>query len=155
MPKAIPDGYHSVTPYLSMRDANTAIDFYQRALGAVELYRLTMPNGKVGHAELQIGGSRIMLADENAEWGSLSALTLGGTAIALCLYTDNVDALAARFLGAGGSEVMPLQNKFYGDRSGEYKDPEGYRWTLMQHIEDVTPDQMRERMAKLFNEGNS
>ena len=148
MPKAVPEGYNSITPYLALRDAAKAIAFYKEALGATELYRLPMPNGKLGHAELQIGNSRIMMSDEAPEWGNKSARSLGGTPIGLCLYTDNVDALAERFVKAGGKVVRPVENQFYGDRSGTFEDPEGYKWTLAQHVEDVAPDEMQRRMQK-------
>ncbi len=149
MPKATPDGYHAVTPYLSLSDADKAIRFYAEALGAKELFRLPMPNGRIGHAELQIGDSRIMVASESPEWGNKSAKSYGGTPIALCLYTENVDALAERFVQAGGKVVRPLENQFYGDRSGQFEDPEGYKWTLAQHVEDVSPEEMKSRMAKM------
>jgi PhnB protein len=149
MPKAIPDGYHSLTPYLALRDAAKAIEFYKAALGATELYRLPMPGGKIAHAELQIGDSRLMLSDEMPDWGNKSAKEYGGSPVGLCIYTENVDALAERFVKAGGKVVRPLENQFYGDRSGQFEDPEGYKWTLMQHIEDVSPEEMQRRMAKM------
>jgi PhnB protein len=149
MPKAIPDGYHAVTPYLSFSDAAKAIRFYAEALGAKELYRLPMPDGRIGHAELQIGDSRIMLADESPQAGNKSVKSFGGTPINLCLYTADVDAVAERFVKAGGKMLRALENQFYGDRSGQFEDPEGYRWTLAQHVEDVTPEEMKRRMAKL------
>jgi PhnB protein len=149
MSKAVPEGYNSVTPYLALRDAAKAIAFYKEALGATELYRLPMPNGKLGHAEMQIGNSRVMMSDEAPEWGNKSAKSLGGTPIGLCVYTDDVDALAERFLKAGGKVVRPVENQFYGDRSGTFEDPEGYKWTLAQHVEDVAPDEMQRRMEKM------
>jgi PhnB protein len=149
MPKPIPDGYHSVTPYLALKNAAKAIAFYKEALGATELYRLPMANDKIGHAELQIGNSRIMLADEFPEAGNKSPSTLGGTPIGLSIYTDNVEALAARFVKAGGKVLRPLENQFYGDRSGQFEDPEGYKWTLAQHVEDVSPEEMKRRMDKM------
>jgi len=149
MPKPIPDGYHSVTPYLALSNAAKAIAFYVEALGAKELYRLPMPNGRIGHAELQIGDSRIMLSDESPEWGNKSAKALGGTPIGLCIYTQDVDALADRFVKAGGKVVRPVETQFYGDRSGHFEDPEGYKWTLAQHVEDVSPEEMKSRMAKM------
>ncbi|HEX8824177.1 MAG TPA: VOC family protein [Archangium sp.] len=149
MPKAIPDGYHTLTPYIALRDAAKAIEFYKAALGATELYRLPMPGGKIGHAELQIGDSRLMLSDEMPEWGNKSAKGYGGTPVGLCIYSENVDALAERFVKAGGKQVRPLENQFYGDRSGQFEDPEGYKWTLMQHIEDVSPEEMQRRMEKM------
>jgi PhnB protein len=138
-----------VTPYLAFSDASKAISFYKEALGAKELFRLPMPNGRIGHAELQIGDSRVMLADEAPEWGNKSAKSLGGTPITMCIYTENVDALADRFVKAGGKVVRPLENQFYGDRSGQFEDPEGYKWRLAQHVEDVSPEEMKRRMAKM------
>ena len=149
MPKAIPDGYHAITPYLSFHDASQAIEFYKQAFGAKELYRLPMPGGKIGHAELEIGDSRLMLADESLEFGNKSAKTLGGSPIGLCHYTDNVEAVAAKFLKAGGKVVRPIELQFYGDRSGQFEDPEGYKWTLAQHVEDVSPEEMKKRTGKL------
>ncbi|MBJ6760648.1 VOC family protein [Myxococcaceae bacterium JPH2] len=153
MAKAIPEGFHSITPYLSLRDASKGIEFYKNALGAKELYRLPTPDGKVAHAELQVGDSRVMLAEENPTWGNTSAKALGGTPVMLCLYTENVDALADRFVKAGGKVVRPVENMFYGDRSGTFEDPEGYRWTLSQHVEDVAPEEMKTRMAKMMKGG--
>ena len=149
MPKAIPDGYHTLTPYLALTDAAKAIEFYKVALGATELYRLPMPGGKIGHAELQIGDSRLMVSDAMPEWGNRSAKDYGGTPVGLCIYSENVDALAERFVKAGGKQVRPLENQFYGDRSGQFEDPEGYKWTLMQHIEDVSVEEMQKRMEKM------
>ena len=149
MPKAIPDGYHSLTPYLALRDAAKAIEFYKAALGATEVYRLPMPGGKIGHAELQVGNSRLMVSDEMPEWGNKSAAGYGGSPVGLCIYTENVDALAERFVKAGGKQVRPLENQFYGDRSGQFLDPEGFKWTLAQHVEDVSPEEMQRRMEKM------
>jgi len=149
MPKAIPDGFHSLTPYLSLRDAAKAVEFYKAALGAVELYTLPMPGGKIAHGELQIGNSRLMFADEMPEWGNKSAKSYGGTPVGICVYTEDVDALAERFVKAGGKVLRPLENQFYGDRSGQFEDPEGYKWTLSQHVEEVSPEEMQRRMAKM------
>jgi PhnB protein len=149
MPKAIPDGFHSLTPYFSLRDAAKAIEFYKAALGATEVYRLAMPGGKVAHAELQIGNSRFMVSDEMPEWGNKSAKTMGGSPVGLCVYTEDVDALAERFVKAGGKMLSPPTNEFYGARSGRFEDPEGYRWMLQQHLEDVSPEEMQRRMEKL------
>lgn len=148
MPKAIPDGYTTLTPYLSLTDAAKAIEFYKAALGATELYRMPMPGGKIAHAELQVGNARFMVADEMPDWGNKSAKTLGGSAMGLMIYTENVDALAERFVKAGGKQVRPLENHFYGDRSGSFEDPEGYKWMLSQHVEDVSPEEMNRRMAQ-------
>ncbi len=149
MVKAIPEGYHTLTPFLSLRDAAKAIEFYKAALGAEELFRMPMPGGKVAHAELRIGDSRIMVADEMPEWDNKSARTMGGSPVGLMVYTEDVDALAERFVKAGGKVVRPLENQFYGDRSGQFVDPEGYKWTLAQHIEDVSPEEMQRRMEKM------
>jgi PhnB protein len=149
MPKAIPEGYHTLTPYLMLRDAAKTIEFYKAALGAVELYRLPMPGGKIAHGELQVGDSRFMFSDAIPEWGNKSPRDLGGTPVGLCIYTENVDALAERFVKAGGKAVRPLENHFYGDRSGQFEDPEGHKWTLSQHVEDVSPEEMQRRMAKM------
>ena len=150
MPKAIPDEYRTITPYLSLRDAQTAIEFYKAALGATELYRLPMPDGKLAHAELQVGGGRLMVSDEMPDWGNKGALTLGGSPVGLCVWFDDVDAQAARFVAAGGKQLRPVEDQFYGDRTGQFEDPEGYKWTLAQHLEDVTPEEMMTRMAKMF-----
>jgi PhnB protein len=149
MPKAIPDGYHTLTPHFALRDAAKAIEFYKAALGAIELYRMPMPGGKIAHAELQIGDARFMVADEMPEWDNKSAKTFGGSPMGLMIYTENVDALAERFVKAGGKQVRPLENQFYGDRSGSFEDPEGYRWMLSQHVEDVSPEEMQRRMEKM------
>lgn len=149
MSKAIPEGFHTLTPYLVLADAGRAIEFYKAALGAEEIYRLPMPNGKVAHAEVQIGDSRFMISDEMPEWGNRSAKTMGGSPVGLCIYTDDVEALAERFMKAGGKVLRPIENQFYGDRSGQFEDPEGYKWTLAQRVEDVTPEEMMARMAKM------
>ncbi len=149
MSPSIPEGYTSLTPYLSLRDAAKAIEFYKTALDANEVYRLPMPDGKIAHAELQIGNSRLMLADEMPDWGNKSAHSFGGSPVTLTLYVDDVDALAERFVKAGGKQLRPLENHFYGDRSGHFEDPEGYRWMLAQHVEDVSVDEMKRRIAKM------
>jgi PhnB protein len=108
-----------------------------------------MPGGKIGHAEIKIGDSMIMLADESPEWGNKSAKTIGGSPIGLCFYTDDVEAVADKFCKAGGKVVRPIEMQFYGDRSGQFEDPEGYKWTLAQHVEDVSPEELQKRMAKM------
>jgi PhnB protein len=147
--KPIPDGYQTITPYLALADADKAIAFYKAALGAEELFRLPMPDGSIAHAELRIGNSVIMVSSEMPDWGALSARTLGGTPINLMIYTTDVDALAARFVAAGGKVVRPVADQFYGDRTGQFVCPEGYKWTLGQHIEDVSPEEMTRRMAAM------
>lgn len=149
MSNPIPKGYHSVTPYLACADAGSAILFYVEALSARELYRLPMPDGKIAHAELEIGNSRIMLSDEAPEWGNQSATAFGGSPIMLVVYAEDVDTLAEQFVRAGGEVVEPVELKFYGDRSGRFRDPEGYHWILSQHVEDVSPREMQRRMESL------
>lgn len=150
MPKAIPDEYRALTPYLAVRDAAKAIEFYKAALGATELYRLPMPDGKVAHAELTVGAARFMLADALPPWANKTARDFGGTPVAMVLFTENVDALAERFVKAGGKQLRALETHFYGDRSGQFEDPEGHRWMLSQHVEDVSPEEMQRRMAKMM-----
>src|SRR4051812_32242565 len=148
--KAIPDGYHSITPYLIVRGASRAIEFYKRALGAKELYRLPNPDGTLGHAELQFGNSRIMLSDENTAWGAKSPELIGGSPVGLALYVEDVDALFNRVKDEKGIVIKrPLETQFYGDRSVTFFDPFGHQWTISQHVEDVPPDEMQKRMAKL------
>ena len=145
--KAIPDGYHSVTPYLIVKGAAEALTFYTRALGAQELFRMPMPDGRIGHAEIKIGDSPIMLADEMPEMGYRSPQTLGGAGVSIMVYLENVDEVYKRCLSMGAKELQPLQNQFYGDRSGTFVDPFGHIWTVATHVEDVPPDEM-ERRAK-------
>lgn len=143
--KPIPDGYHTVTPYLIVRGAAEALAFYTEAFGGVELFRMPMPGGRVGHAEVQLGDSRIMLADEFPEMGASSPQTIGGTAVHLCLYVPDADARFAKAVAAGAKVVRPLKDQFYGDRSGTVEDPFGHSWTIATHIEDVTPEEMDRR----------
>ncbi len=150
MPNPIPDGYHAVTPYLICRNAAQAIAFYQKAFGARELFRFPGPNGIVGHAELQIGDSRIMLADEPAQGSWRSPQAVGGTTtVTLVLYVKDVDATFRQAVAAGGKEVQKLENKFYGDRMGTLQDPFGHVWSIGTHIEDVSPEEMKRRAAAL------
>ncbi len=145
--KPIPDGYHAVTPYLIVRGAARAIEFYRRAFGARELYRLDQPDGRVGHAEIQIGDSRVMLADEHPEAGARSPEAVGGTPVTLTLYVPDVDATVARAVAAGATLVRPVADQFYGDRAGGLTDPFGHTWFVMTHVEDVTPGEMGRRAA--------
>jgi PhnB protein len=146
--KSIPDGYHSVTPYLIVKGAAGAIDFYKRVFGATELMRMPDPNdGRIGHAEIMIGDSHIMLADEYPEMGHRSPQTLGGAGVSLMIYLDDVDEVFKRAIAAGAKEMQPLKNQFYGDRSGTVQDPYGHVWTIATHVEDVPPEEM-ERRAK-------
>ena len=147
--KPIPEGYHTVTPYLIVKGAAEALAFYKKAFGAKELFRMDAPGGKVGHAEIMIGDSPIMLADENPQYLATSPQTLGGTPVGICLYVPNVDELTAQAIAAGATVLRPLQNQFYGDRSATVEDPFGHKWTIATHIEDVSPEQMKERMAAM------
>ena len=148
--KPIPDGYHSVTPYLTVRGAAQAIEFYKAVLGATEVMRFDLPGGGVAHAELQIGDSKVMFGDENPDFGNKSPQTLGGTPSGLCVYVEDCDALFARAVAAGASVMKPLADQFYGDRSGTVIDPFGHAWTFATHKEDVTMDEMKARMAALM-----
>jgi PhnB protein len=144
--KPIPEGYHSVTPYLIIKGAAEAIEFYKKAFGATELFRMEH-EGQVGHAEIKIGDSPIMLADEQPGMGYVSPKTLGGTPVSLMIYVEDVDTIYTQAVKSGGEEVKALQDQFYGDRSGTLKDPFGHIWTVATHKEDVTPEEMDKRMA--------
>lgn len=146
----IPEGYHTATPYLIVSGAAEAIEFYKKAFGATELFRMVAPSGKIGHAEIKIGNSPIMLADEHPEMGAKSAKTLGGSPMFLMLYVENVDALAAQAMAAGAKTVRPIQNQFYGDRSGTFEDPFGLWWTIATHVEDVPPEEMKRRSEEMM-----
>lgn len=141
----IPPGYHTVTPYLVCRGAAEAIDFYKRAFGAKEKLRMPRPDGKVAHAEIQIGDSRLMLGEEAPEMGAKSPDMLGGSAGGVFLYVKNVDAFADRAVKAGATVVMPVQDMFWGDRYGKLKDPFGHEWQVGTHKEDLTPKEMSKR----------
>src|SRR5262245_39505913 len=141
--KAIPDGYHTITPNLVVRDAAAALSFYQKALGAEELLRMPGPGGKVMHAEVQIGNSKLMLADEMPEMGNKGPKTLGGSPCTFYVYVNNVDAAWKRAVDAGATVVMPLEDMFWGDRTGKLEDPYGHQWMLAQHIKDLTPAEMK------------
>jgi len=145
----VPVGYHTVTPYLIVSGAAQALDFYKRALGAIEQMRMPGPEGKVMHAEIKIGDSVIMLADEFPEMGARSPQALGGTPVGICLYVPDVDSLFNQAIQAGGKVERPLQNQFYGDRSGTFIDPFGHKWTIATHVEDVTPEEIGRRMAAM------
>ena len=145
-PKPIPEGYHTATPYLIVQGAAQALDFYKSAFNAVETMRMPAPGGKVGHAEIRIGNSPIMLADEHPEMGYVGPQALGGTPVSLMLYVEDADAVFAKATAQGASVVKPMQNQFYGDRSGTVKDPFGHVWTVATHIEDLTPEEIQKRM---------
>ena len=150
--KAIPEGYHSITPYLIVRDAARAIDFYTRAFGATELFRLDAPGGKVGHAELQFGDSRIMLADGFPEMGARSPQTIGGSPVHLLLYVEDVDSVFRQAIAAGAVEARPVKDQFYGDRSGNLTDPFGHSWTVATHTEDLSPEELERRSQEAMQQ---
>jgi PhnB protein len=144
--KPIPDGYHTVTPYLIIKGAADALEFYKKAFGATELFRMEH-DGKIGHAEMKIGDSPIMLADEHPEMGHRGPQSLGGSPVSILLYVADVDALFNQAVTAGAKIDRPLEDKFYGDRGGSLTDPFGHIWHLATHKEDVTPEEMEKRMA--------
>ena len=145
--KPIPDGYHTVTPYLSIRGAADAIEFYKRAFGATEHIRMTQPDGRIGHAEVQIGESRVMLADEFPEMDFRSPHSIGGTAVSLHLYVEDVDAVVKQAVAAGAKVIRPVQDQFYGDRLGTLADPYGHVWHVSTHKEDVSTEELQRRAA--------
>lgn len=146
--KPIPDGYHSVTPYLIVDDGPRAIEFYREAFGAEEILRVDAPGGKIGHAEVRIGDSILMLASEYPEMGFKGPRTYGGSPVSLLVYVEDVDAIAARAEAAGAKVLKPLQDQFYGDRSATYEDPFGHVWTVATHVEDLTPEEINRRAAE-------
>ena len=144
-----PQGYSTVTPYLVMDDSAAAIEFYRKVFGALELFRFEH-EGRIGHAELQIGDARIMLSDAWPEYGYRSAREIGATPVSLMLYVPNVDEVFARAIAAGATERSPVQDQFYGDRSGNLTDPFGHQWTIGTHVEDVPVDVMKQRFAEMM-----
>jgi PhnB protein len=144
--QAIPEGYRTVTPYLICAGAAKAIDYYKQAFGAKERARHEMPGGVIGHAEVEIGDSIVMLADEFPQMNVKGPLSIGGTPVGLCIYVNNVDEVFNRAINAGGKVERPLADQFYGDRTGTLIDPFGHKWTIATHIEDVTPEEMQKRM---------
>jgi PhnB protein len=151
--KPIPDGYHTVTPYLIVNGGAAAIEFYKKAFGAREVFRMSQPDGKIGHAEIQIGDSRVMLADEVPEMQHRSPKSLGGSPISILLYVENVDAVVDRAVRAGAKLSRPVADQFYGDRTGGLQDPFGHDWYVATHVEDVSEEEMKKRMAA--QSGNS
>jgi PhnB protein len=148
--KHIPEGYNSITPYLIIKGADQAIDYYKKVFGATEIFRMNGPDGKVGHAELKIGDSHIMLADENPKMGQghTSAVTIGSSPVSLYLYIPDVDRVVERAVAAGAKILKPVQDQFYGDRSGFIQDPFGHLWGVATHVEDVAPQEMEVRAKK-------
>jgi PhnB protein len=149
-PKPVPEGYNTVAPYLVVRDAAKAIDFYVSALGATERMRMPGPGGSVAHAELQVGDSVVMLSEENLEMGARSPQALGGTAVSVFLYLPEVDAAHDRMVRAGATTQMPPTDMFWGDRFCKLADPFGHEWAIATHIEDVTPEEMERRGKEAF-----
>jgi len=150
--KPIPDGYHSVTPYLFIKGAASAIDYYKSAFGAKERMRMPGPNNRVMHAELQIGDSIIMLADENPQMGATSPQTAGGSSNSLHVYVEDVDAVTQKAVQAGAKLVRDIKDEFYGDRTSTISDPFGQIWSIATHIEDVSPQEMKKRMNNLMSQ---
>jgi PhnB protein len=153
MPKPIPDNYPRVTPYLIVDGAGAAIDFYCSVLGATERVRMPASDGLVGHAELQLGDSMIMLADENAQMDSRGPRAIGGTPVALHVYVEDSDAVFERAVQAGAKALRAVEDRFYGDRSGQFEDPFGHRWDVSTHVEDVPPEEMSKRAAAAMAAG--
>jgi PhnB protein len=147
--KPIPEGYPQVAPYLAVDGASDAIDFYTEVLGATERMRMPGPDGRIGHAELELGDSLIMLADEFPDIGHRGPKALGGTPVTISVYVEDVDAVFEQALRAGATSLRPVENQFYGDRAGQFEDPFGHRWNVASHVEDVPPDEMARRAAAL------
>lgn len=151
--KPIPEGCHTVTPYLVIKDAEKALEFYKKAFAAKEILRMPGPDGKIMHGEMQIGDSRVMFAEENPQWGSQGPQTLGGSPVTIFLYVPDVDATFKQAVAAGAKEAMPVADMFWGDRYGKLVDPFGHKWDVATHKEDVAPAEMQERMKKAFAAG--
>jgi PhnB protein len=149
--KSKPDGYHSVTPYLIVRGGARAIDFYTKAFGAQELFRMDTPGGGIGHAEIQIGDSRVMLADEHPEVGAKSPDSIGASAVHLMIYVDDCDAVFNRAIAEGAKETRALRDEFYGDRMGNLVDPFGHCWSIATHKEDLSPEEIQRRAEAYAN----
>ena len=149
----IPDGYHSVTPYIVVDGGARAIEFYKQAFGATELFRMAGPDGKIGHAEIKIGDSHVMLADEHPEMNARSPQAFGGSPVSLMLYVEDVDATVGRALEAGATLTRPVADQFYGDRTGGVTDPFGHFWYVATHVEDVPPEELKKRAAAAHGGG--
>lgn len=151
-PKPVPDGFHTMTLALVLDDARAAIDFYERAFGAEQMGCMAGPDGKVAHAQMKIGNSIFMLADEWPEWGAISPKSLGGTASSQYLYVDDADGLFERAVAAGAEVAQPMTDQFYGDRSGTVIDPHGHKWTIATHVEDVSYEEMNRRFRSFMTQ---
>ena len=143
--KAIPDGYHSITPYITVEGGATAIEFYKKVFDAVERLRMDGPDGKIGHTELLIGDSVLMMSDEYPEMNARGPKTIGGSPVSLALYVTDVDAVVKKAVAAGATLERPVENRFYGDRTGTIKDPFGHTWHVGTHVEDVSPEELQKR----------
>jgi uncharacterized glyoxalase superfamily protein PhnB len=150
--RAIPEGFHTVTPHLVCAGAAQAIEFYKNAFGAVEVGRMPMPDGKIGHAEIRIGDSRVMLADDFPDYGSKGPLALKGTPVFIHLYVNDADAVFQQAVNAGAKPVMPLADMFWGDRYGQVEDPFGHRWSIATHKRDLSMEQMQEGMKQMMEQ---
>jgi PhnB protein len=150
--KPIPAGHHTVTPYLAIKNGVKALEFYKKAFGAIEGDKLIMPDGRLGHAEIRLGDSVIMLSDEFPEYGGKSPQTLGGSPVSIHLYVEDVDAFFKKAIAAGAKERKPVANQFYGDRSGQLEDPFGHLWWVATHKEDVPPEEMQKRVQAMFSQ---
>lgn len=149
--KAIPDGFHSITPHIVVSDANKAIEFYKKAFGAEEICRMPGPDGNsVMHAELKIGNSHLMMCSEAKDWGCFSPQSLKGSPVTIHLYVENVDAVYDRAVKAGATPTMPVSDQFWGDRYGKLQDPFGHHWSVATHTEDVSPEECGRRCAEWF-----
>lgn len=148
----VPRGYHSVTPYLLIRGAGAAIDFYIKAFGAVEVMRLTAPDGRIGHAEIRIGDSHLMMADEHPEMDFLGPESRGGTTVSMLLYVTDADAVFDQAIAAGAQELRPLCDQFYGDRSGAVTDPWGHVWSIASRVEEITSEEIQRRFQELYGD---
>jgi PhnB protein len=148
--KPVPDGHRTVAPYLAIKNAASALEFYKHAFGAIETYKLIIPDGRVGHAEIRLGDSLIMLADEFPEFGGKAPESLGGSPVSIHLYVEDVDAFVKKAVAAGARELKPVADQFYGDRSGQLQDPFGHLWWVATHKEDVAPEEMQKRVLTLF-----
>jgi PhnB protein len=153
--KPVPEGYHTATPYLIVKDAARALEFYKKAFGARETMRFADPSGKIGHAEIRIGNSPIMLADEHPDMGFRGPQALGGSPVGILLYVEDADQWFARAIAAGATTLRPVKDQFYGDRSGTLTDPFGHNWTIATHKEDVSTEEMERRMKATMQQGGA
>ena len=153
--KPVPEGFHNVTPYLFVRAAALAIDYYKKVFGATEIMRMPGPDGRIMHAELRIGDSIVMLADENPSEGVMSPQTIGGYSVGLHVYVEDVDAVVKNALENGAKALRPVRNQFYGDRTGSVLDPFGHLWSIATHVEDVSPEELKQRMKAMSQAAGS